>query len=304
MTRRGWLLFAAMGVIWGTPYLFIRVAAKHLSPPVVVFGRTSLAAIALIVIAMKANAIRPALERWKWVLVFAGIEMALPWLLLTNAEKKLPSGLTGLLVAGVPLVGMFIAFVLGDHHAIRPVRLLGLAVGIGGVAMLVGGDLGGDEGGIPWWSVVQVLLVCVCYATGPFVVERRLQDIPSIGVVALALGAVAVVMAIPAGLTWPDASVPASAWWSIVALAVLCTGIAFVVFFALIREIGPARSTLITFVNPAVAIVLGAIFLDEAITGATIAGFVLVMLGCWLATRQAPTETHDLSDEAAADITR
>jgi drug/metabolite transporter (DMT)-like permease len=304
MTRRGWLLFAAMGVIWGTPYLFIRVAAEHLAPPVVVFGRTSLAAVALVVIAARSGAIRPALAHWKPVLAFATIEMAIPWLLLTNAEKELPSGLTGLLVACVPLVGMFTAYVLGDHHALRPMRLFGLAVGIGGVAMLVGGDLSGEDGGIPWWSVAQVLLVCVGYATAPFIVDRRLGDVPSVGVVAVAISAVALVMAIPAALTWPDESVPASAWWSVLALAVLCTGIAFVVFFALIHEIGPARATLITFVNPAVAIILGAMFLDEEITAATLAGFVFVMFGCWLATRQAPAAAPALTEEAAADITR
>jgi drug/metabolite transporter (DMT)-like permease len=125
--------------------------------------------------------------------------------------------------------------------------------------------------------------------------------VPSVGVVSVSLAFVALVMAIPALVTWPDGSVPASTWWSILALAVLCTGIAFLVFFALIREIGPSRATLITFVNPAVAIVLGAVFLDEAITAATLAGFVLVMAGCWLATRPAP-EPH--TEAATADITR
>jgi drug/metabolite transporter (DMT)-like permease len=290
MTRRGWLLFAAMSVIWGVPYLFIRVAVEHMSPPVVVFGRTSVAAIALVAIALRADAIRPALARWRPVLAFATIEMAIPWLLLTNAERELPSGLTGLLVAGVPLVGTVTAFLLGEDHAVRATRLLGIAVGIGGVALLVGGDLRGD-GGIPWWSVVQVLLVCVGYATAPFIVARRLHDVPSIGVVAVSLTAVALVMAVPAALSLPAENPPADAWWSVLGLAVICTGVAFVAFFALIAEVGPTRATLITFVNPAVAIGLGALVLDERITAATIGGFALVVTGCWLATRTPPARS-------------
>jgi len=169
VTRRGWLLFAAMGAIWGVPYLLIKVAVEHLDPPVVVFGRTSLAAVVLIVIAARTGALRPALAHWKPVLAFALIEMAGPWLLLTNAEKRLPSGLTGLLVSCVPIFGAFAAYVLGDHTALRLVRVVGIAVGLGGVALLVGRDLNGS-GGIPWLSVVEVLLVCVGYATAPVIV--------------------------------------------------------------------------------------------------------------------------------------
>jgi drug/metabolite transporter (DMT)-like permease len=161
-----------MSVIWGMPYLFIKVAVKHFDPPVVVFGRTSIAALVLFVPAARAGALTVARRHWRSVLAFAAIEMAVPWLLLTDAEKRLPSGLTGLLIACVPLAGAVIAYLLGDHGALQPVRLVGIAVGLAGVALLVGGDLRAD-GGIPWWSVTEVLGVCVCYATGPFIVARR-----------------------------------------------------------------------------------------------------------------------------------
>jgi drug/metabolite transporter (DMT)-like permease len=287
VTRRGWLLFAAMSGIWGVPYLLIKVAVDDLEPEVVVFGRTSLAGVALLVVAWRTGALRPALAHWRPVLAFAAIEMAGPWWCLTHAEQDLPSGLTGLLVACVPIAGAFTAFALGDRTALRPVRLLGIAVGMGGVALLVAHDLDG-HGGVPWWSVVEVLLVCVGYATAPFIAARRLADVPTIGVIAVSLSAVALVYAPLAWVRRPDGTPPADATWAVVGLAVLCTGIAFLVFFALIAEIGPERATLITFVNPAVAIVLGALVLDERITGATVAGFVLVLGGCWLATR--PTE--------------
>ncbi len=284
VSRRGWLLFAAMSGIWGVPYLLIKVAVDDLAPPVVVFGRTSIAAVALLVVAWRTGALRPALAHWRPVLAFAAIEMAGPWWCLTHAEQRLPSGLTGLLVACVPIAGAFTAFALGDHEALKPVRLLGIAVGMGGVALLVAHDLGGD-GGVPWWSVVEVLLVCVGYATAPFIAARRLGDVPTIGVVAVSLSAVALLYAPLAWVRRPDDAPPADAVWAVIGLAVLCTGIAFLVFFALIAEIGPARAPLITFVNPAVAIVLGALVLDERITAATVAGFVLVLGGCWLATR-------------------
>jgi drug/metabolite transporter (DMT)-like permease len=297
MTRRGWTLFAAMSVIWGMPYLFIKVAVEDLEPAVVVFGRTALAGLVLLAIAAPRGGLRAALGRWRPLLLFAAVEMVIPWLMLTNAEVDLPSGLTGLLVACVPLAAVVVAYLLGDHHALRPVRLAGIAVGLGGVALLVGGDLNTDAG-VPWLSVGEVMIVCVCYAVGPFIVARRLADVPSLGVVSLALCAAAIVVAPLAWIDRPGAMPPADALWSILGLAVICTGIAFIVFFALIDAIGPDRATLITFVNPAVAVLLGSVFLDEAITAATIGGFVLVLAGCWLATRRAVNEASPPVDAA------
>jgi drug/metabolite transporter (DMT)-like permease len=305
MTRRGWLLFAAMSVIWGIPYLLIKVAVKHVEPPVIVFGRTSIAAVVLLVLAARTDALRVTLRHWRPVLLFAAIEMGVPWLLLTNAEKRLPSGLTGLLVACVPLFGALAAYTLGDHAALRPVRVFGIAIGLGGVALLVGGDLRSGAHGIPWWSVAQVMLVCVGYSVGPFIVSRRLADVPSIGVVAVSVAAVAIVVAPLAWLARPAHTPPASALSAVVALAAVCTGLAFVIFFELIAEIGPTRATLITFANPAVAVVLGAIVLDESITLATIGGFVLVITGCWLATRgHAPVVVANLEGVSSLNDVR
>ncbi len=287
ITQRGWVLFGLMGAIWGVPYLFIKVAVEHLSPPVVVFGRTSIAAVPLLLLALRADAVRPALAKWRLVLAFAALEMAIPWLLLTDAEQHLPSGLTGLLIACVPIFGAIAAFLLGDRSALHPKRLAGIGVGLAGVTLLVAGDLGG-AGGIPWWSVVEVLLVCVGYATAPFIASRRLADVPDLGVVAVSLSAVAIVYAPFAWFTRPVEEPPAEAWAAVLALAFICTAIAFVVFFKLIAEVGPARSTLITFINPAVAVAVGALVLDEQITAATVAGFALVLAGCWLATRHRP----------------
>ncbi len=298
MTRRGWVLFAAMAVIWGIPYFMIRVAVKELEPPVVVFSRTSLAATVLVIMAARQGAIRAALRRWRPVLAFAVIEMAIPWILLTTAETHLASGITALIVACVPIVGTIAAFLLGDRHALRLVRLIGVALGLGGVALLVARDLGSDNAP-PWWSVAEVLVVCVCYATAPFIADRRLAEVPSSGVIAVSLVFVTVIYAPIAAVSLPSRAPRATVILAVLGLAFICTGLAFVVFFRLIDAVGPVRAGLITFANPVVAVALGALFLDEVITAATVIGFMLVLAGCWLATRPPPAVAPAVDDAAS-----
>lgn len=212
-----------------------------------------------------------------WALFGAmGVIWGVPYLFITVAVEHL-----------APPVA---AFALGDLGALRPGRVGGIALGLGGVALLVGGDLAGD---VAWWTVVEVLVVCVGYATAPFIASRRLAHVPDLGVVALSLSMVAVAYAPAAWLARPDRSPSSGAWAAVLALGVVCTALAFVVFFRLIARVGPARATLITFVNPAVAIVVGAVVLDEAVTSWTLAGFALVLAGCWLATRHRPEVVTD-----------
>ena len=282
MSRRGLVLFAAMSLIWGMPYLFIKIAVGEVAPPVVVAGRTSLAALVLVPLAIHAGALRPALARWRPLLAFTVIEMAVPWLLLTDAERRIPSGLTGLLIATVPLAGTVVAFVLGDRDALAPRRLIGLAVGMGGVACIVGFDLGGGAG--TWRSVLEIMGVAVGYAIAPFIADRHLHEVPALGVVAASLAAVAIVYVPIAIVVRPDEMPSAKAIGALLALASICTGVAFLLFFALIAEIGPGKSTLITFINPAVAVSLGIAVRGESFTVATGVGFVLVLAGCRLAT--------------------
>ncbi len=297
MSRRGWLLFTAMSVIWGLPYLFIKIAVEDLDPTVVVAGRTMIAFVLLVPVALHRKALRPVLARWPWLVLFATMEMAIPWLLLTDAEQRLPSSLTGLLVATVPLFGAIAALVLGDRSVLAPRRLAGLALGMAGVGLLVG--LGGEGGTVDVRSVVQVLIVAVLYATAPFVADRRLSDVPTLGVVTTAIGGVAFLYLPAAVVQRPESTPPADALWAMVALGVLCTAIAFVVFFALIDEVGPARSTLITFANPAVAVTLGVIVLGESLTVGLVLGFPVVLAGCWLAGRRDEPGMTELDAEAA-----
>lgn len=294
MSRRGWLLFAAMSVIWGVPYLLIKVAVDDMAPPVLVAARTGIAAVVLVPLAHHRGVLVPAFRRWRPLLAFTALEMAIPWLLLTDAERKLPSSLAGLLVAAVPMVAAVAAFALGERTALAPHRLVGIAVGLVGVAFVVGV---GREGGGDAWSVTEVLLVAVGYAVAPFILDRRLGDVPMLGVVAASLGIVAVSYLPAAVALRPDGWPPADALWAVLGLAVLCTGIAFLVFFTLIAEVGPQRATLITFVNPAVAVTLGVTVLDEPLSAGLVVGFPLVLAGCWLAARAPRT-----AEEALATI--
>ena len=288
MTRRGWLLFSAMSVIWGLPYLLIKESVETLSPVAVVAGRTGLASLILVPIAIHRGALRPALAHWRPLVAFSAIEMAGPFVLLSDAEQVLPSGLTGLLVATVPLFGTLVAFGLGDRTALQLRRVLGLLVGLGGVALIVSGG-GGEGGTVRAWNVIEVLLVAVGYAIAPFIADRRLSSIPGVGLAAASVALVAIVY-VPIALVVQDTAPSGKSALAVLGLAVVCTALAFVTFFALIDEAGPARSTLITYVNPVIALSLGVVVLDESLTAGLLLGGPLVIAGCWLAASRRDAE--------------
>jgi drug/metabolite transporter (DMT)-like permease len=281
MTARGWLLFAAMCVIWGIPYLLIKVAVEDVSPAMLVLARTGIAAVLLLPIAAARNELRPLLPYWKPVLAFAAIEIALPWILLGSAETRISSSLAALLVASVPLIGTGIALVTVPRERLTLARATGLVLGLAGVASIVGL---GIEGASPL-AIVEVFLVAVCYAVGPVILQRWLADLPPLGVIAASLGVSALVYVPITAVAGPGSAPSLDALVSILVLAVVCTAIAFLVFFALIAEIGPVRATVITYVNPAVAAVLGVVVLGEDFTVGMAIGFALVLAGSILATR-------------------
>lgn len=284
MSRRGILLFAAMSVIWGLPYLMIRVAVRELAPVTLVFLRTSLGALLLLPFALGRSELKPAFARWWPLLAYSVIEVAIPWVLLSDAETHLTSSLTGLLIAAVPLVGAVIVGITGDRERQGRRRWLGLTIGIVGVAALVGLDVN-DVSLLP---LLEVFGVAVCYASGPIILSRHLSDAPAMGVVTGSLLISAVVYAPLAAFNWPAERPSAHVIWSVIGLAAICTALAFLVFFALIAEVGPVRATVITYVNPAVAAVLGVTILDEQVTAGMLLGFALILVGCVLATGRGP----------------
>lgn len=283
VTRRGWLLFATLSVFWGIPYLFIRIAVAELDPVVVAFGRTALGALLLLPFALRSRALRPLLTHWRWLLIYTAVEIIGPWVLLGHVETRLNSSTTGLLIAMVPTVAAIILTATG-HDRLGPRRIAGLVLGLAGLAVLVGLDIHVDD----FVALLQILGVVVGYAIGPIIIDRKLSELPSIGVITASL-IIAAVAYTPFAVLLRPARVSAAAVGSVVVLAVVCTAGAFLVMFALIAEAGPARMTLITYVNPAVAVILGALILDEPITTGLLLGFPLIIVGSILGTwRNSP----------------
>ncbi|MFD0899465.1 DMT family transporter [Actinomadura sediminis] len=289
MSRRGWVLFALMCVLWGIPYLFIKVAVDEVSVAVVVFARTALGAAVLLPLAYRSGGFGAARRHWRPLLAFTALEILGPWALLSDAERHLTSSMTGLLIAAVPIVGVVLARCTGDAERLGPARWAGLLVGLAGVAVLAAPHL---EGGSAW-AIGEVMLVALGYAIAPMVALRYLQDVPSLQLSASSLGIAALIYAGPAAATLPARLPSGRVLAALVALGLVCTALAFTVFFELIREVGTSRGMVFTYVNPAVAVAAGVLFLGEPLTGTILASFVLILAGSVLATARRPAGPPD-----------
>ena len=293
MTRRGLLLFVAMCVIWGIPYLFIRIAVSELTPATLVFLRTAVAALVLMPIAVRRGGFRDLFDKWRPLVVFALIEIGIPWLSISSAEQHISSSLAGLLISAVPLVGVMMAPLFGNRERIGPINLAGLLLGLVGVATIVGLDLRATG----WVPLVEIAVVVVCYAAGPAILARHLSSLPAVSVTAAALALCAVVYAPLAAFQWPRTIPSVGVLGSVAVLALLCSAVGFLIFFALIAEIGPVRATVITYINPAVAALAGILVLHENFTAGMGVGFILVLAGSTLATRRASRRQAGLVEE-------
>jgi drug/metabolite transporter (DMT)-like permease len=279
------VLFLTMSVIWGVPYLLIKVVDDGgVSVPVLVLARVGVGAALLLPVALRRRQLSALRPYWRWLAVFAVVEIIAPWFFLSDAERHLSSSLSGLLVASVPIIGVAAVRLTGDPERLSPVRLGGLLLGLGGVALLAGPSANGGD----WWSVIEVLLTALGYAIGPLVANRKLADAPNPGVIAVCL-------------TWPHAVPSARVLAALAGLAVVCTAVAFLLFFRLIAEVGPARATVITYVNPAVAVALGVSVLGEPLTPQIVAAFALILAGSVLATRSGLRRAGPADNVAVPD---
>jgi drug/metabolite transporter (DMT)-like permease len=291
VSSRGWVLFLAMSIIWGIPYLMIKIAVEDVSVPVLVLARTAVGAAVLLPLALSRQTWTIIRNHWKALLGFAFFEIIAAWWLLSDAERHLTSSMTGLLIAASPIVAAVLdRFTGGERLGYK--RILGLAVGIAGVAVLAGPHIGGST-----WPIIEVLLVAVCYAIAPLIAARHLADVPTLPMTAVCLGFAALVYAAPAAATWPDEMPSTRVLAALGGLAVICTALAFIVFFALIREVGAARALVFTYINPAVALAAGVIVLNEPLTLWNVAALVLIMAGCVLATRRHKEQLPDIAAE-------
>ncbi|WP_413249897.1 DMT family transporter [Sinomonas flava] len=290
MTRRTWALFAAMSLIWGVPYLLIREAVAEVSPAVVVFARTAIGAVVLLPFAWRG--LRTVWEhRWP-VLAFALLEMVGPWFLLSDAERSITSSLAGLLIAFAPVLALVVARGIGLEKRIGGLRIIGLVVAVGGVALLGGG---GMQASGPW-PIAEMLLVAVGYAVAPQIAAVKLRDVPALPMTAVCLSVAAVVSAPFAALTWPAGVPSGNALGSLALLGLLCTAVAFLLFFRLIAEAGPARATAIAYVNPVVALALGVSLHGDPLTVPILIGALLVLAGTFMATRPSLREAAPRAD--------
>ncbi|MEU5881036.1 DMT family transporter [Spirillospora sp. NPDC047279] len=295
MSRRGLVLFTLMCVLWGIPYLMIKVAVEGVSVPVLVFARCALGAVLLLPLAVRAGGFGWVRRHWKPLLAFALAEILAPWALISDAERELSSSMAGLLIAAVPIVGIFLARLTGDAERLGPVRWAGLLLGLAGVAVLAAPHLDGGSA----WSITEMMLVVLGYSIAPLIATRRLQDVPSVSMTAACLTFAALVYTPPAILTWPDTMPSGRVLAALAGLGVLCTAIAFMVFLELIREVGTSRAMVFTYVNPAVAVTAGVLLLDEPLTATIVVSFALILAGSLLATARRPAKADP---EAPTDL--
>jgi drug/metabolite transporter (DMT)-like permease len=283
MTRRAWLEFAAVSLLWGVPYLFIKVAVAELPPVTVVFVRVVMAALLLWPVAVRRGALQGLRRRLPQLVVLSLMEITIPFLLISMGEQHIASSLAGLLIAALPLFVALLALRFDSAERVNGLRLLGLALGIGGVVSLLGIDIGGDRAQL--LGAAMVLLATLSYAGSTLVVKRFFSGASMLGVVTVATTIASLVLA-PFAVALTPARLPSlNVILALVALGVLCTAAALMLYFALIVEAGPSRAAVITYLNPAIAVALGVAVLGEPLTTAIVAGFLLIVAGSWLSTR-------------------
>jgi drug/metabolite transporter (DMT)-like permease len=284
MTRKSWVQFGIVGFLWGIPYLLMKVAVADIPPPLIVAGRTLIGAAILIPIALRKNTLKDAIKGIKYVIPYAVLEMVGPWILITSAEKEISSGLAGLLVATVPFFASIFSSLRGDHSVWQPKRIFGLVVGFVGIVALVG--IESITGTSNPKAIAMVILAAIMYAYAVLMVTTNLPGVDGIAINGVAMGLTCLFYTPIAIATWPSNPVSTQAITALVALGVFSTAIAFMLFFIVIVEIGVARGSLTTYVNTAVAVVLGILILNEPITLGIIVGLPMVLLGSYLASRK------------------
>jgi drug/metabolite transporter (DMT)-like permease len=286
MSRRAWLAFAACSLLWGVPYFLIKVAVEDTSPAFVAWARIALGALVLAPVAWKVGAFRGIRERWRIVLLFAIVEISIPFTAIPVGERYISSSLAAILIAAVPLTIAIMAARIDPGERPTGVRLAGLFVGLAGVIALVGIDVAGRPRELI--GAACMVVATIGYAAGPMIIRTRLSDLHPMGPIAASLGIAAVLLA-PAGiLTAPDRMPNADVIASLVVLGVACTAIALATMFFLVAEAGPSRASIVTYVNPVIAVTLGVAFLDESLGAASVAGLLLILAGSWLATGGRP----------------
>ena len=296
MTWRGWTAFVALGIIWGLPYFFIKVAVQEVSPLTLAFSRVVLATLILLPIAWRRGALRSLGQHKAAIGAFGLVEFAIPFSLISFAERWISSSVTGILIAMVPMCIALMQRLFGIRESLGVLRVAGLAIGFAGVTALLGsGSISGLWG---WAGVACLFLSTICYAVGPLIIQRKLHGLDSIGPLAVSLLVASVTLFIPAVFEFPSRLPSAAALASIAILGVVCTAVAMLLMFYLVHHAGASRASVITYINPVVAALLGVLLLDEHLGVGGFVAFLLILIGSWLATRGSRSR-----DDAAREAT-
>ncbi len=285
MSWRAGLAFAALSVIWGIPYLFIKIAVAEVSPIGVAWCDLALGAAALLPVAWRRGALQSTMRHKRAICALAVAQLALPSLLLALGERWIGSALTATMIAGVPLVVILLAPFFGVSERLGPRSLVGFVVGFAGVVLLLGFDT--INGPHAWAGVSCIAVATVAYAASPLIIQRHLAGVDELGAVAASLG-VATVILLPGVVLSVPATPSLLVLISLVVLGVACTAVGLLLYFFLIRQAGVARASIVTYINPAVAVLLGVAFLHEPFHLNSILGLLLILVGSWVATQSAP----------------
>jgi len=284
VTRKSLFYFLLVGFLWGIPYLLMKVAVEEIPPSAIVAGRTLIGAAILIPVALYRKTFKGAVLGFKFVAFYALLEMIGPWILISTAQKKIDSGLAGLLISTVPIFAAIITSLRGDHSVWQFKRMFGIVVGFIGLIAVVG--IESFSGNSHPASIAMMILAAMGYSYAIIMVTTNLPLVDGIAINGLAMAITSIFWAPLAIAQWP-AQVSFKPALSLIALGVLCTALAFLIFFKLLAEIGPARGSLVTYLNTSVAVVLGVIVLDEPITIGLIVGLPLVLIGSYLASKKS-----------------
>jgi drug/metabolite transporter (DMT)-like permease len=283
MSARAWAGFAAMSLIWGIPYLFIKVAVDGGMPPAfIAWVRCVLAAAILLALAHHAGLLGSLRGHWRWLLAYALAEIVIPFPLIAAGEQHVSSGLAAILIAAVPLFIALLAIRFDREEKATGRRLVGLVVGLAGVVVLMGIDVAGETDEL--LGALAILVAAFGYAVGPMTLKAKLRELDPRATMGASLAIAAIVLTPFAALAPPEAAPEADVIVALLVLGIVCTALAFVIFGALIAEIGPGRALVITYVNPVVAVALGVLILDERPGTGAIAGLLLILAGSWLST--------------------
>jgi drug/metabolite transporter (DMT)-like permease len=293
-----------MSTVWGIPYLFIKVAVDDGVPPAfLAWVRVTLAAAVLLVLAHRAGVLATLRGSGRVLLAYAVVEITLPFPLIAAGEQHVASSLAAIIIASVPLIIALLAIRFDHAERATGRRLVGLLIGLSGVVALVGLEVAGRPDEL--LGAGMIMLAAVGYAAGPMILKRHMAELDPRATMGATL-AIAAVLLTPAAAIAPPQSTPSTeALFSLLVLGLVCTALAFVIFSALIVEIGPGRALVITYINPVVAVALGVAILDERPGTGAVAGLLLILAGSWLSTDgRLPPGLLRLSRRRSADRTR